>query len=181
MLVVTGCSLVEPRWSGRSDGMPNCGTADVGLALSVLYLDDNAVNLKVVSHMLGALGVKVHTVQTAVEACELLKTVPFDLFLTDICMPDVSGFDVLGLVRRLEGAAARVPVVAITADDSRSRESYLAAGFDDLLLKPVSLSLLLDVCVSAAMLRTIRPASVRALARGPRMAAARGQRLHRRA
>jgi CheY-like chemotaxis protein len=55
-------------------------------------------------------------------------------------MPTMDGFATTALIRQLEGASRRVPIVALTAHDAAGyRESCLAAGMDELLHKPYTL------------------------------------------
>ena len=76
-----------------------------------------------------------------VEVERLLEAIQrghYDAVLMDCQMPNLDGFQATGAIRRLDGASARVPVIAMTAramDDDRTR--CLAAGMDDYLSKPM--------------------------------------------
>jgi CheY-like chemotaxis protein len=105
----------------------------------VLYVDDNAVNLRVVAAMLEALGVAVTCCISPDEALDLLQRQTFDLVFTDIHMPQMSGFDVLRKLRDGDGPNRGAPVVALTADLSRTAAHYGELGFDGFVPKPVTL------------------------------------------
>ena len=74
--------------------------------------------------------------QEALKTLETPDVQPFDLILTDMWMPNLDGE---GLVRaiRANPALASLRVVAVTAD-VESQGTFVAMGFDDLLLKPVT-------------------------------------------
>jgi CheY-like chemotaxis protein len=61
-----------------------------------------------------------------------------DLVLMDVSMPGVDGFEATRRIRALRGAAARVPIVAMTAHAFASDvEACRAAGMDHHLAKPI--------------------------------------------
>ena len=82
-----------------------------------------------------------------------------DLVVLDVMLPDLDGFEVY---RRLEGAAARLPVLFLTARDStEDRVHGLTLGADDYMGKPFSLEELV-ARVRAVLRRTRASASDRA-------------------
>lgn len=124
----------------------------------VLYIDDNEVNLRVIAALLEALGVDVICCSSATHALDILERDHFDIVLTDIHMPEMSGFDVLRELRLRKGPNRGAPVVALTADLTRDEAQYRELGFDGFIPKPVTLRPLCE------MLLQVLPASGRASA-----------------
>jgi two-component system, sensor histidine kinase and response regulator len=106
----------------------------------VLLVEDNSVNQLVALGQLQRLGHECIIASGGTTALELLGTETFDLVLMDCQMPDMDGYEATRRIRQMEGAVARVPVIAITAHAlPGEREKCLAAGMNDYLAKPVSL------------------------------------------
>jgi len=73
------------------------------------------------------------------EGLALALSERFDLVLCDVRLPKLDGLGVLQQIRLHDGAAARVPVVFLSAyDDADLRTKAAHAGCDGFLLKPVS-------------------------------------------
>ena len=124
---------------------------DLGHALSVLAVDDNPVNLSVVTHLLQAVGHRVTTASGGREALTALADQRFDLILMDIQMPEMTGPEVLGQVRRSTGPNLDTPAIALTADAMTGGEDrYRAQGFQGHVTKPIQPAVLLGA-ISAAM------------------------------
>jgi CheY-like chemotaxis protein len=126
--------------------------------MRVLYIDDNEVNLRVVAALLEALQVSVTCCSSASQGLELLEREAFHIVITDIHMPEMSGFDVLRELRLRKGPNRGAPVVALTADLSRDAAQYRELGFDHFIPKPVTLRPLCE------MLLQVLPAGPRASA-----------------
>lgn len=103
--------------------------------LHVVVVDDNPVNLRVVMAMLENLGVSVQGFDQAVSALGYVQQHVVDLVLMDIQMPVMDG---LQASRRMREQGFAQPIVAFTATTSvHDRENSLAAGMNDVLVKPV--------------------------------------------
>ena len=110
--------------------------------LRVLAVDDNAALLRFLVSGLGACGCAVSAASTAEQAMAMLEQESFDLVLSDIRMPGLSGLEVQ---RELARLGETVPIVVITAfDEHESRAQCLAAGAAAYLLKPFDDQALLD-------------------------------------
>lgn len=104
----------------------------------VLIADDNPTSQSLATRLATGLGAEVVVVGDGVEAIGRLEREAFDLLIVDVEMPRLSGLDVIRCLRKLPGAVARMPVIAVTAFGLPSnREAILAAGANDLLTKPL--------------------------------------------
>lgn len=108
------------------------------MTATVLVVEDNALNLKLVRDVLGHAGYRVLAAGDAEAGIALARAEAPDLILMDVQLPGIDGIEALGRLRA-EAATAAIPVVALTALAMREdRERCLAAGFDGYLEKPVS-------------------------------------------
>ena len=105
--------------------------------VSILIVDDNVRNCKVLTMMLELEGYTVSCATEGIEALELLFTEKPDVVLLDILMPGISGVEVCRRVRK-QPALATLPIILITALDAREQiVKGLGAGADDFVQKPV--------------------------------------------
>lgn len=107
--------------------------------LSVLVAEDDVVNRKVITGMLGRLGIVPTVVGNGRDVLDLLAREAFDVVLMDVEMPVMDG---VSAVRRLrdDPPPVRPHVIALTANAlSGDRERFIEAGMDDYLSKPVTL------------------------------------------
>ncbi len=113
-------------------------------AQSILIVDDNPANMKLVRVLLSGEGYDVRTALDANEALAELKTSKPDLILMDIQLP---GMDGLELTRKLKGdpATQDIKIVGLTAYAMRGdQERILAAGCDGYIPKPIDTRTLAD-------------------------------------
>jgi len=105
----------------------------------VLLVDDEADARDLVEQVLRLAGAQVHACDSAAAALEALGAFKPDVLLSDIAMPQASGYDLIRSVRNLSDATQRaLPAIALTAfARSEDRARVLAAGFQAHLAKPV--------------------------------------------
>ncbi len=107
--------------------------------LHVLVAEDNAVNQRLVTHLLGKHNHSVEMVANGREALEALKSSVFDLVLMDVQMPEMDGFAATAAIRQEEQSSGRhLPIVALTAHAMKDDAARcLAAGMDGYVAKPI--------------------------------------------
>lgn len=114
--------------------------------LTVLHVDDDPMNLRVVEEILGAFGHRAVRAQSGDEALEQLSRQAFDVVLMDVHMPQMSGIETLQKLRACPGPERDTPVIALTADTlSRTPAEYRALGFTDYMSKPIMVMSLRDL------------------------------------
>ncbi|MFO0594839.1 MAG: ATP-binding protein [Myxococcaceae bacterium] len=133
----------------------SAGTVRADLA-PVLVVDDNPINLRVACGLVEKAGYRTVQARNGAEAVALAKAQPLTLILMDCHMPLMDGFEATEKIRALEGEAALVPIVALTASAMpdelmRCRQS----GMNDCLIKPVTLDQLAATLRRMVMLREL--------------------------
>lgn len=114
---------------------------------NVLVVDDNKVNIKVMSMNLKQLGIEADTAFSGEEAVDRVKEKEYDMVIMDIVMPGMSGTEATISIRNMDAEyCKKVPIIAWTVNNlDGSEDDYFDAGMDDLLQKPVQLDYLKDM------------------------------------
>ena len=116
---------------------------------SILVIEDNENNLKLVRDVLAFHGYRVVSAETAEEGLRLAGESPPDLVVMDIHLPGMSGIEALGELRA-KAATRAIPVLAFTASVMpQDRHTITDAGFDGFLSKPIAIKELVDTIASA--------------------------------
>ena len=104
-----------------------------------LVVDDNRMNIHVVSNLLKKYGIETVGAASGAEALEKVTDMDYDIIFMDHMMPEMDGVETTERIRGKFGEYyQRVPIVALTANAiAGSREKYLASGFDEFMEKPV--------------------------------------------
>ncbi|WP_431861643.1 ATP-binding protein [Azospirillum sp.] len=112
----------------------------------LLLVEDSPTNQMVATAFLKAAGYRIDVAANGLEGVEAVRTVPYDLVLMDIAMPDMDGLSATRAIRALPPPAGTRPIIAMTADTMEGdRERCLAAGMNDHVGKPVDRTRLLEV------------------------------------
>jgi PAS domain S-box-containing protein len=178
-----GTSLLPsaPTSESRGRGWASARPQEAGSAESwILLVEDNAVNREVACGMLEALNCRIDTVGNGREAVAAVADREYALVFMDCQMPEMDGLMATKLIREHEaleagkrtdgkqGVVRHVPIVGLTAHAMQGdRELCLAAGMDDYLTKPCTISQLEQMLArwmpKTAVLRTGHPEGAQAV------------------
>ena len=122
----------------------------------VIAIDNDEVLLLMLKEMYAQEGIHCDTCTNAAELMEMIRRNEYSLLLTDLNMPDINGFELLELLRTSNVSNSKtIPVVVTPASGSCSKEELMERGFSGCLLKPFSISELMEVSDECAMKGTL--------------------------
>jgi len=105
--------------------------------LRILLAEDNAVNQKLALRLLGQHNYHAAVAGDGQQAIDALAEGDFDTVLMDVQMPELDGLEATRRIRK-RWPDRRLRIVAMTANAmAGDRETYLAAGMDDYISKPI--------------------------------------------
>jgi two-component system sensor histidine kinase BarA len=117
------------------------------LPLTVLAVDDNPANLKLITALLKERVETVISCTSGQKAIDKAKETPFDIIFMDIQMPQMDGVTACQNIKKLANNA-NTPIIAVTAHAMvGERDRLLAAGMDDYLTKPIEEHVLQQVLI----------------------------------
>ena len=106
-------------------------------AARILVVDDVAVNREILKRRLVRRGFEIQEACGGREALEIIDSVPVDLVLLDIMMPDVDGLEVVRTVRRTR-SAEELPIIMVSAKSfSEDVTHCMELGANGYVTKPV--------------------------------------------
>jgi signal transduction histidine kinase/CheY-like chemotaxis protein len=112
----------------------------------VLVVEDNPTNQRVIQLLLEKMGCQVVVASDGMAAIELCQSQDFAVAFMDMQMPVMDGLEATRRLRQMGAAAARMPIVALTANAmEEDRQRCLEAGMSGFLSKPIVRDDLLSV------------------------------------
>lgn len=111
--------------------------------MKILIVEDDEITLKALEHRLGIAGYTISSAKDGKKALDIYNTEKdFDLIISDIMMPNISGFTLLSTIRDYN--QKRVPVILISSlDKAKTITSSLELEVDDIIVKPIDFDQLL--------------------------------------
>jgi two-component system sensor histidine kinase/response regulator len=113
----------------------------------ILLAEDNITNQQVALGILKKLGLRADAAANGAEAVKALETLPYDLVLMDVLMPEMDGLEATRQIRNPHSLVRnhQIPIIAMTAGAMQGdREKCLDAGMNDYISKPISPQALAD-------------------------------------
>ncbi len=109
---------------------------------TILYIEDDPASRLLVERTLRFAGYTVRVASCGLEGVDIARSAHFDLVLTDINLPDISGREVTTMLRS-DARFRSTPIVALTAQAfDEQRELTMAAGITGYLTKPIDVEAL---------------------------------------
>lgn len=125
--------IVEPEESDGKENVDDTQPEEKSVGgCHLLLVDDDSLQMGIVVEMCKNIGATADMCQYPKYAQRMVADSHYDMVMTDIQMPEMSGFDVLKSVKAVH---SDLPVVAVTAR-TVDKKDYLSAGFSDVLTKP---------------------------------------------
>ncbi len=135
----------------QSDPRPTC------LPWKVLLVDDDAMTQFYVRHLLEKQGMDIQIAENGEKALNRLGEEQFDCILMDIQMPVMDGVEATRRIRSSSSGFRSIPIIALTAYAmAGDRETFIQAGMDDYLAKPVDKDDLIET-----LSRNLQPSTCR--------------------
>ncbi|MEM7679761.1 MAG: response regulator [Pseudomonadota bacterium] len=124
------------------ESVPQHKQIDIAGPKKILIAEDTESVRFIFQKQLKKLGVDADFVEDGEDALDAWGTGKYGLLITDLHMPKMDGYEVVKAVRSADSDADKhSPVIVLTADvQMTQRETYLNHGFDECLLKPVSMA-----------------------------------------
>ncbi len=134
----TEAATVATEAAPDDDGEPAAGR--------LLVVEDNPINQEVACELLSSLGYEVVMADDGAKAVDAVMTSEHDAILMDCQMPGMDGYEATARIRSFEETLGRrTPIIAMTASAMvGDRQRCLAAGMDDYIAKPVSVTILTE-------------------------------------
>jgi two-component system sensor histidine kinase/response regulator len=137
-------------WVDKSKDQQLSRRTSVSLAgKRILVVDDNRTNLDILCHALKTTGMEVTPLSLGWDALKALQDAsaggaPYDLCISDINMPEMSGYELARAIRADQGLS-RLPLLAFSSSVMGGAQKCAEAGFDGFLPKPISKKKLLQM------------------------------------
>lgn len=110
---------------------------------SVLVVDDSVVNINAAKGLLSLFKIKADSAASGAEAIKKVGEKSYDLIMLDYMMPEMDGVETAKALRNMGFTAENMPIISISSDVSEaSVRTYLEAGMQDVLGKPIDAALL---------------------------------------
>lgn len=116
--------------------------------MKILLVEDNLLNQKVVIYNLKKFNYDITAVTNGTDAINFVKNNKVDLILMDLMLPEMNGFEITEIIRKIEienSVENKVPIIALTANTlDNDRIKCMEVGMNEYLSKPFTASQLAE-------------------------------------
>lgn len=114
--------------------------------LSILIVEDNPTNQKVLQKILERAGHHCTLAQDGEEGLDIIATQKFDVMVIDMNMPKISGLEVVRFCRLMGGSVAKTPIIIFSASVTQeARDESFSADADAFISKPIEVPQFLNI------------------------------------
>ncbi|MGZ3862266.1 MAG: response regulator [Bacteroidia bacterium] len=106
--------------------------------MNILIIEDDNLTLRALTHSVESLGHNVHSANNAEEAINKILTEKYDVVLSDIMMPGISGLSLVSILRSVHLCTTPIIVMSVLNDEPLLQAAY-EAGANDFISKPVTM------------------------------------------
>lgn len=129
--------------------------------MRILFIEDDAMNRRVVRDMLHVAGLPLAEADGGVAGIAKLEKEGYDVLLLDLRMPEMDGFEVMRAIRGRDDGLKDLPIIVVTADASPGLEQEcLDTGADAVLFKPIAMQSLFDTIAEIVVDRSDPDATI---------------------
>ncbi len=113
--------------------------------MKVLFVEDDAMNRRVVRDMLQVAGLEMAEAENAELGLSMIEDNAYELILMDLRMPGMDGLEAIQKIRARTDSKGKIPIIVVTADTAPKLKGECAAiGADAFLQKPVAMNALFE-------------------------------------
>ncbi|WP_305844537.1 ATP-binding protein [Photobacterium leiognathi] len=107
----------------------------------ILVAEDHPINQQILKQQLELLNCAVDIVDNGKKTLDALANKKYNLLISDCHMPELDGFELVKAIRQQEqlSTSAPLPILALTADALSNKAHFQDIGFNDYLIKPITL------------------------------------------
>jgi two-component system, NarL family, sensor histidine kinase BarA len=122
--------------AGKAAALTSMRKLCYSIGMRVLIIDDDPGNLDLQARIIRRLGYEVEIAATGEEGLELCLNEEYDIVFFDILLPGISGVEAVARLRD-EGPRKACPIIALTG--ATDMGDFTLQGFQDVLVKPISI------------------------------------------
>lgn len=106
--------------------------------MNILIIEDDKTTLKMLQYSIENLGHKVTIAENGEEAIKLTEKIKFDLIISDVMMPGISGLSLVTVLRTVNLCSAPIIMMSVLNNKSLLDAAY-EAGANDFIAKPFTI------------------------------------------